>query len=86
MREFRDDAGKVWVARIQERPGDDYKGRYFFVASPAEGSASEEYPLEDVRWNSEKTAERTLRTMSEVELRRRLKIALGRGLGRVSPV
>ena len=82
MREFKDDSGNAWVATVQERPGDDYKGRFVFVVSPGEGGAGEEFPLEDVRWNSEKTAERTLQTMSEKELRRRLGIALGRGLGR----
>jgi hypothetical protein len=34
--------------------------------------------LVDVRWNSERTAERTLATMSVVELRRRLRSAQGR--------
>jgi uncharacterized lipoprotein YmbA len=35
--------------------------------------------LLDVRWNAERTALRTLTTMSEVELRRRLASAKGRG-------
>ena len=86
MREFKDDSGKAWVATVQERPGDDYKGRFAFVARPEEGGEDTEYPLDDVRWNTEKTAERTLQTMSEKELRRRLKIALGRGMGRPSTV
>lgn len=86
MREFKDDTGKTWVAAVQERPGDDYKGRYFFVARPKEGGDEGGFPLDDVRWNTEKTAERTLQTMSEKELRRRLKIALGRGMGRASMV
>ncbi len=78
MREFKDEAGVGWVASVQEREGDDYKGRFTFVVAPV-GNGSQGFPLEDVRWNSQKTAERTLMTMSEKELRRRLRIARGRG-------
>ena len=42
-------------------------------------------PLQDVRWNSVKTAERTLATASDVELRRRLRAARGRAGGRAAP-
>ena len=76
MREFRDQSGKVWTAAVQERTGPDYKGRYFFWFEPRAGG--EGVALSDVRWNSEPTARRTLGTMSEVELRRRLRSALGR--------
>jgi hypothetical protein len=79
MREFTDGAGARWVAAVRERPGPDYKGRYYFFAEPQDGG--EGVPLVDVRWNSERTAQRTLETMSEVELRRRLRSALGRGAG-----
>jgi hypothetical protein len=76
MKRFVDDEGSVWVASVKERPGEDYKGRFGFVIAP-EGGAPE-VELEDVRWNSRKTAERTLRTMSSAELKRRLHSALGR--------
>ena len=76
MREFRDADGAAWKATVRERTGPDYKGRYFFWLEPAGGG--EGVPLLDVRWNSERTASRTLATMSEVELRRRLRSALGR--------
>ena len=49
-----------------------------------EGDGSQRLPLYEVRWQTHATAERTLRTMSEVELRRRLKSAVARhatGLG-----
>lgn len=76
MRQFLDDEGLVWIASVKERPGQDYKGRFGFVMAPdGEGP---EVELEDVRWNSRKTAERTLRTMSTVELMKRLQSALGR--------
>ena len=81
MREFADGAGARWIATVQERPGPDYKGRYFFYLEPQDGG--EGVALVDVRWNSERTAQRTLETMSEVELRRRLRSALGRGAGAV---
>ena len=43
------------------------------------GTEAKGYPLSDVRWNSEEVASRTLKTMSDVELRRRLRSARGRG-------
>jgi hypothetical protein len=82
MRDFTDSAGAVWHASVQERPGMDYKGRFEFVVWPDGGNPAEDgLPLEEIRWNSETTAERTLRTMSELELRRRLRTALGRSAG-----
>jgi len=76
MREFNNAEGGVWTASVRERIGPDYKGRYFFWLEPKDGG--EGIPLLDVRWNSQRTAQRTLATMSEVELRRRLRSALGR--------
>lgn len=78
MREFRDGEGTSWVASVQEREGDDYKGRFSFSFSPAGGSQEDGVFLAEVQWNSPRTAQRTLDTMSEVELRKRLKTALGR--------
>lgn len=59
----------------------DYKGRYFLVLQPVDGGANgspDELELSEVRWNSQRTAARTIATMSEVELRRRLRQARGR--------
>ena len=78
MRAFTDREGRSWEALVEEQPGTDYKGRYFMVLRPAD-APQKEYRLEDIRWNTERTAERTLETMSEVELRRRLRSAVGRG-------
>jgi hypothetical protein len=77
MRNFDDRSGIPWTAYVVERPGSDYKGRFQLVLRRSAGSG-EEVPLDDVRWNSERTARRTLETMSVVELRRRLRSALGR--------
>jgi hypothetical protein len=79
MRAFRDEHDAVWVATVRARPGRDYKGRYYFFVRPEAGAEGEGIALLDVRWNSERTAQRTLTTMSEVELRRRLGSARGRG-------
>lgn len=79
MREFEDPEGRRWVATVRERPGPDYKGSFYFFFRPAGGEEEEDgAALLDVRWNSRKTAVRTLETMSDVELRRRLRSALGR--------
>lgn len=77
MREFEDREGRRWMASVGLHEGYDYKGRYFFVMRPADEDSGE-VELTDVRWNSERTARRTLDTMSVVELRRRLRQALGR--------
>jgi hypothetical protein len=79
MRSFRDESGSIWVATVRARPGRDYKGRYYFFVRPDSGSDEDGVALLDVRWNTERTAQRTLTTMSEVELRRRLTQAKGRG-------
>lgn len=76
MRDFTDHDGIEWVASVASTDGFDYKGRHYFVMRPKEGG--DEVALVDVRWNSERTAERTLATMSVVELRRRLRSAVGR--------
>lgn len=76
MREFVDANGDPWFAKVGEDAGGDYKGRFFLVLEDADGGES--VSLTDVRWNSIKTAQRTLATMSDVELRRRLRSATGR--------
>ena len=77
MRSFEDLAGGAWTAEVQEESGPDYKGRYYLVL--ATGDGAQKVGLADVRWNSERTARRTLETMSVAELRRRLRSAVGRG-------
>jgi len=79
MREFEDVEGRRWRTRVASRSGPDYKGRYHLVMELVDGGPDDVVELVDVRWNSEKTAQRTLDTMSGVELRRRLRSARGRG-------
>ncbi len=76
MREFEDDDGSRWIATAVGGGGIDYKGRYHLVLEAAEGGVS--LPVDDVRWNSERTAARSLSTMPVLELRRRLRVGLGR--------
>ncbi len=78
MREFLDSQGGTWVATVRSEAGLDYKGRHHLYFHP-EGADGQGVELLDVKWNSQDTAERTLATMSGVELRRRLRSALGRG-------
>ena len=75
MRDFSDAEGRTWTASVREEAGQDYKGRFYLVLT---NDAGEENALVDVRWNSERTARRTLMTMSIVELRKRLRSAVGR--------
>lgn len=76
MREFEDRNGDRWTASVREEKGTDYKGRFYLVMRREGGD--DEVALVDIRWNSRGTARRTLETMSEVELRRRLRQATGR--------
>ena len=76
MRRFQDEQGQEWTATMARHEGMDYKGAFHLVMTPADGGAPVE--LQDIRWNTERTAQRTLETMSEVELRRRLRSARGR--------
>jgi hypothetical protein len=76
MRTFEDESGRCWAATVAERSGPDYKGRFHLEMTPEDGG--ENVDLTDVRWNSARTAQRTLETMSVVELRRRLRQARGR--------
>lgn len=85
MRSFQDHEGRRWVADVASREGMDFKGRYYWVMRPEEGGEEEAVFLHDIRWNSERTARRTLETMSEVELRRRLRSALGRARSPTRP-
>lgn len=80
MRRFEDEQGRAWEATLGHREDGDYKGSHFLVMTPVDGG--EPVSLQDIRWNSERTARRTLETMSVVELRRRLRSARGRSASR----
>jgi len=76
MRSFSDATGAEWVATAVEEDTPRHHGRWYLTFRPAQSDV--EYPLPEVRWQNRQTAERTILTMSEAELRRRLRIARGR--------
>lgn len=73
MRSFEDESGRSWTAAADEESTPRHHGRWFLVFHPAD-SPEDELAMPEVRWQSRETAERTLNTMSEVELRRRLRL------------
>ena len=77
MRTFSDEAGRDWVATAREEQTPRHHGRWFFVLHPAD-QPTLELSEPEVRWQTAASADRTLRTMSVFELRRRLGIVLGR--------
>jgi hypothetical protein len=84
MRTFTDESGAAWTASAREERTPRHHGRWYLVFHPAAGSAgSAGAPLlsmPEVRWQTRATAERTLRTMSVFELRRRLRSVRERAL------
>lgn len=83
MKTFRADDGELWVAGAEREATQRHHGVWYLIFHP-EGDAARRLPIYEVRWQTRATAERTLRTMSEFELRRRLRSALARqapGLG-----
>jgi hypothetical protein len=71
MRTFVDEQGRGWVATAHEEDTPRHHGRWYLVFHPAEAETPR-LPALDVRWQTRATAERTIRTMSELELLRRL--------------
>jgi hypothetical protein len=77
MRIFTDPTGRSWVASAREEATPRHHGRWYLILHPEADDASR-LAVPEVRWQSRATAERTLRTMSTFELRRRLGAALAR--------
>lgn len=78
MKTFVDEKGAPWAASVARDEGGDYKGRFYLALHDPGDPEGARVELADVRWNSRRTGERTVATMSDVELRRRLRSALGR--------
>lgn len=74
---FKADDGREWTATALEEDTPRHHGRWYLVLHPSDSSETV-LALPEVRWKTRATAERTLRTMSNFELRRRLRIATGR--------
>jgi hypothetical protein len=83
MKSFASENGERWVASAAREDTDRHHGIWYMIFH-REGDIRERVPVGEVRWQTRATAERTLRTMSDFELRRRLQSALARhsaGLG-----
>jgi hypothetical protein len=77
MKQFTDEQGREWIATAVEENTSRHHGRWYMVFEPS-NNAGEKLPVPEVRWQTAATADRTLRTMSDFELRRRLSSALTR--------
>jgi hypothetical protein len=84
MRQFSDEAGTVWVAGAKEENTPRHHGRWFLIFH-REGAEDDVLSMPEVRWQTRATAERTLRTMSAFELRRRVQIVRERALREAGP-
>jgi hypothetical protein len=71
MKQFTDEAGALWTASAREERTPRHHQRWYLVFHPATDEAAV-LAMPEVRWQTRATAQRTLRTMSEFELRRRL--------------
>jgi hypothetical protein len=71
MKPFTDEAGAQWVASAREEQTPRHHGRWYLVMHAA-GDEARLLAMPEVRWQTRATAERTLLTMSDFELRRRL--------------
>lgn len=77
MRNFTDESGREWVATVREEATPRHHGRWQLVLHPAD-APDEGFVLPEIRWQTRETARRTLCTMSDFELRRRLRLARAR--------
>lgn len=77
MKTFQDETGRAWVATAREEQTPRHHGRWYLVIHP-DGIPEPDLPMPEVRWQSLRSAVRTLATMSEFELRRRLHVLLER--------
>ncbi len=73
MRDFDDADGTAWTATAHEEATPRHHGRWVLVFHPVD-DAADAHPMPEVRWQTRPTAERTLRTMSDFELRKRLDV------------
>jgi hypothetical protein len=77
MRKFTSEDGREWVATAAEEDAPRHHGRWYMMIRPV-ADPDVELVLPEVRWQTPYTAERSIRTMSEFELRRRLRMATNR--------
>jgi hypothetical protein len=73
-----DDSGRAWIATAREEETPRHHGRWHLVFHPAGEETGPLLVMPEVQWQSWETAERTIRTISPVELRRRLAVVRAR--------
>lgn len=71
MKIFKDEKGQNWVATAREEDTPRHHGRWYLIFHP-ETDQQSVLDVPEIRWQTAATAARTLRTMSDFELRRRL--------------
>lgn len=77
MKQFTDDRGEQWLATAIEEVTHRHHGTWYLVFHPV-ADPQRRYAMPEVRWQTAATAARTLKTMSDFELRRRLNSMLVR--------
>ncbi|HUP88428.1 MAG TPA: hypothetical protein VM100_03725 [Longimicrobiales bacterium] len=75
MVRFKDETGKEWTAVVAHETTSRHHGTWYMAFQDESG---EQFPVPEFRWQTQATGERTLRTMSQFELRRRLNSAVSR--------
>jgi hypothetical protein len=84
MKTFQNEAGERWVATAEREDTERHHGVWYLVFH-RELDSSDRLPVGEIRWQTSATAERTLQTMSDFELRRRLQSAIDRHQGGLGP-
>ena len=77
MKTFTDESGTRWVADAREENTPRHHGRFYLVFYP-EAEPARTCAVPEIRWQNAATAARTIATMSELELCRRLYSARSR--------
>lgn len=80
MKVFKDEHGDSWVAKAIEEETPRHHGTWYLVFH-RENDPSRVYSVPTIRWQTAATAERTLLTMSDFDLRRRVKSLLMQDAG-----
>ena len=82
MKTFQDEHGGTWVATAREESTPRHHGRWYLVFHPT-SDEDRLLAMPEVRWQTYASARRTLATMSDFELRRRLHLLFERELSEV---
>ncbi len=77
MKTFMGEDGRAWTATALEEDTPRHHGRWYLALHP-EDSPERPLAVPEIRWKTRATAKRTLHSMSDFELRRRLRIAARR--------